>query len=253
MWGGATFDVAYRFLQEDPWERLRLLRAKIPNICFQMLLRGSNAVGYSNYPAEVVRQCVHRAAAAGIDVFRIFDCFNDLDSMKVAFDAVKVPSDSYRTNCGRSDRVARKVGTAKCRNHENSHMFALSMRHLGEEVVKGISSLDWHSNGIALTPTSPPHLLPFPRSLITLIASLLQQECNKVAEVCVCFSGDFQNGDPIYTLDYYVGLARRIAEWKPHILAIKDMAGLVKPQMAGPLVEASIRAPLSAHSGGTSG
>src|SRR5439155_11483810 len=76
MWGGATFDTAMRFLREDPWERLRQLRRKIPNICFQMLFRGSNAVGYSNYPDNVVAGFVKHAASAGIDIFRIFDSLN---------------------------------------------------------------------------------------------------------------------------------------------------------------------------------
>ena len=86
MWGGATFDVAYRFLHESPWERLSLLREKIPNIMLQMLLRGSNAVGYTNYPDNVVRTFIREAAAAGIDVFRIFDSLNWLKGMEVAID-----------------------------------------------------------------------------------------------------------------------------------------------------------------------
>jgi len=86
MWGGATFDVAYRFLYESPWERLMELRQRIPNIMFQMLIRGANAVGYTNYPDNVVRAFVREAAAAGIDVFRIFDSLNWLKSMEVALD-----------------------------------------------------------------------------------------------------------------------------------------------------------------------
>ena len=86
MWGGATFDTAFRFLGEDPWERLTTLREKIPNIMFQMLLRGSNAVGYKNYPDNVIREFVKRAASAGIDVFRIFDSLNWIEGMKVAMD-----------------------------------------------------------------------------------------------------------------------------------------------------------------------
>jgi pyruvate carboxylase len=89
MWGGATFDTAMRFLKEDPWERLIQLRAKIPNILFQMLLRGSNAVGYTSYPDNVVRAFVKEAAAAGIDLFRVFDALNWLPSMEVALDAVR--------------------------------------------------------------------------------------------------------------------------------------------------------------------
>jgi pyruvate carboxylase len=89
MWGGATFDTALRFLKEDPWERLRQLRARIPNICFQMLLRGANAVGYSNYPDNVVAGFVKHAAKVGIDVFRIFDSLNYLPNLRVAMEAVR--------------------------------------------------------------------------------------------------------------------------------------------------------------------
>jgi pyruvate carboxylase len=88
MWGGATFDTAMRFLSEDPWERLHLLRAAIPNICFQMLFRGSNAVGYSNYPPKVVAGFVQHAAASGMDIFRIFDSLNYLPNLRVAMEAV---------------------------------------------------------------------------------------------------------------------------------------------------------------------
>ena len=89
MWGGATFDSALRFLYEDPWERLRLLRKAIPNICFQMLLRASNAVGYTSYPDNVVREFTIEAARQGIDIFRIFDSLNDVRNMQVAMDAVQ--------------------------------------------------------------------------------------------------------------------------------------------------------------------
>ncbi len=89
MWGGATFDTAMRFLREDPWERLRQLRERIPNICFQMLFRGSNAVGYSNYPDNVVRGFVKHAAAAGMDIFRIFDSLNYTPNLKAAMEAVR--------------------------------------------------------------------------------------------------------------------------------------------------------------------
>ena len=89
MWGGATFDTAMRFLSEDPWERLRQLRARIPNICFQMLLRGSNAVGYSNYPDNVVAGFVKHAAASGMDLFRIFDSLNYTPNLRVAMEAVQ--------------------------------------------------------------------------------------------------------------------------------------------------------------------
>ncbi|MDO5707930.1 MAG: pyruvate carboxylase [Andreesenia angusta] len=88
MWGGATFDVAYRFLKESPWDRLHKLREKIPNILFQMLFRGANAVGYKNYPDNVIREFVRESADSGIDVFRIFDSLNWLKGMEVAVDEV---------------------------------------------------------------------------------------------------------------------------------------------------------------------
>ena len=87
-WGGATFDVAYRFLQECPWQRLRELRAKMPNLLTQMLLRASNGVGYTNYPDNVVREFVRQAAVTGVDVFRVFDSLNWVENMRVAMDAV---------------------------------------------------------------------------------------------------------------------------------------------------------------------
>ncbi|MDY6821110.1 MAG: pyruvate carboxylase [Deferribacterota bacterium] len=89
MWGGATFDVSYRFLKESPWERLKLLREKIPNIMFQMLLRASNAVGYTNYPDNVVKEFIRLSSKNGIDIFRIFDCFNWVEQMRPAIDEVK--------------------------------------------------------------------------------------------------------------------------------------------------------------------
>jgi pyruvate carboxylase len=88
MWGGATFDTSMRFLKEDPWHRLTALRERVPNILFQMLLRSSNAVGYTNYPDNVVKSFVKEAAQAGIDVFRVFDCLNWMPNMKVAMDAI---------------------------------------------------------------------------------------------------------------------------------------------------------------------
>jgi len=88
MWGGATFDTALRFLHEDPWQRLRELRQRIPNICFQMLLRGANAVGYASYPDNVIQEFVRESHAQGIDIFRIFDSLNSIDNMRVAIDAV---------------------------------------------------------------------------------------------------------------------------------------------------------------------
>jgi pyruvate carboxylase len=88
MWGGATFDTAMRFLNEDPWERLRQLRARVPNICFQMLFRGANAVGYTNYPDNVVAGFVKHAASSGMDIFRVFDSLNYLPNLRVAMEAV---------------------------------------------------------------------------------------------------------------------------------------------------------------------
>jgi pyruvate carboxylase len=88
MWGGATFDTSLRFLHEDPWQRLRDLRARVPNICFQMLLRGANAVGYASYPDNVIVEFVREAHAQGIDIFRIFDSLNSIDNMRVSIDAV---------------------------------------------------------------------------------------------------------------------------------------------------------------------
>jgi pyruvate carboxylase len=88
-WGGATFDVAMRFLTEDPWERLAALRAAVPNLLLQMLLRGANGVGYTNYPDNVVRHFVAQAAEAGMDLFRIFDCLNWVENMRVSIDAVR--------------------------------------------------------------------------------------------------------------------------------------------------------------------
>jgi pyruvate carboxylase len=88
MWGGATFDTSLRFLHEDPWQRLRELRQRIPNICFQMLLRGANAVGYASYPDNVIIEFVREAHAQGIDIFRIFDSLNSIDNMRVSIDAV---------------------------------------------------------------------------------------------------------------------------------------------------------------------
>ena len=88
MWGGATFDTALRFLHEDPWQRLRQLRAAIPNICFQMLLRGANAVGYASYPDNLIREFVREACAEGMDIFRVFDSLNSVENMRVSLDAV---------------------------------------------------------------------------------------------------------------------------------------------------------------------
>ena len=151
MWGGATFDVAYRFLHESPWERLDTLRKKIPNIPFQMLLRGANAVGYTNYPDNLIREFVKEAARSGIDVFRIFDSLNWVPGMEVAM----------------------------------------------EEVLKE----------------------------------------NKLCEASICYTGDIL--DPKrdkYTLQYYVNLAKELERRGAHLLAIKDMSGLLKPYAAKKLV-----------------
>ena len=83
MWGGATFDVAYRFLKENPWARFEKLREQMPNVLFQMLFRGANAVGYTNYPDNLIREFIKESAASGIDVFRIFDCLTGLKGWKL--------------------------------------------------------------------------------------------------------------------------------------------------------------------------
>jgi pyruvate carboxylase len=153
-WGGATYDVALRFLSEDPWERLESLRQAVPNICLQMLLRGRNTVGYTPYPTEVTDAFVDEAARTGIDVFRIFDALNDVEQMRPAIEAV------------------RATGTA-------------------------------------------------------------------VAEVALCYTGDLSDpGEKLYTLDYYLGLAERIVDAGAHVLAIKDMAGLLRAPAARTLVSA---------------
>jgi pyruvate carboxylase len=153
-WGGATYDVALRFLAEDPWQRLAALRAAVPNICLQMLLRGRNTVGYTPYPVAVTEAFVQEAAATGIDIFRIFDSLNDVSQMRSAIDAV------------------RATGTS-------------------------------------------------------------------VAEVALCYTGDLSDpAESLYTLDYYLRLAEQIAESGAHVLAIKDMAGLLRAPAARTLVTA---------------
>ncbi len=153
-WGGATYDVALRFLQEDPWERLATLRYNMPGLCLQMLLRGRNTVGYTPYPTKVTTSFVAEAAAVGIDIFRIFDALNDVNQMRPAIDAV------------------RETGTT-------------------------------------------------------------------VAEVALCYTADLNDpGEKLYTLDYYLRLAEEIVEAGAHILAIKDMAGLLRPPAAHKLVTA---------------
>ncbi|MFI6396627.1 pyruvate carboxylase [Rhodococcus coprophilus] len=153
-WGGATYDVALRFLHEDPWERLAALREAIPNINLQMLLRGRNTVGYTPYPEAVTRAFVQEAAATGIDIFRIFDALNNVDQMRPAIDAV------------------RETGTT-------------------------------------------------------------------LAEVAMSYTGDLSNpNENIYTLDYYLKLAEQIVDAGAHVLAIKDMAGLLRAPAAATLVSA---------------
>lgn len=152
-WGGATFDVAYRFLSEDPWERLRIFRKETPNILLQMLVRGANAVGYTSYPDNVVRQFIQLSAKNGIDVFRIFDSLNSLDNMQISIDEV--------------------------RNQ------------------------------------------------------------NKIAEVSLCYTGDIlDRSRDKYNLAYYTKMAKKLAAAGANIIAIKDMAGLLKPQAAYSLVSA---------------
>ena len=153
-WGGATYDVALRFLHEDPWERLAALREAVPNICLQMLLRGRNTVGYTAYPDSVARAFVAEAANTGIDIFRIFDALNNIDAMRPAIDAV------------------RDTGSA-------------------------------------------------------------------VAEVALAYTGDLSNpNETLYTLDYYLKLAEQAVDAGAHILAIKDMAGLLRVPAATTLVTA---------------
>ncbi len=153
-WGGATYDVALRFLKEDPWERLAVLREAVPNICLQMLLRGRNTVGYTPYPTSVTEAFVDEATRTGIDIFRIFDALNNVDSMRPAIDAV------------------RATGTA-------------------------------------------------------------------VAEVAMSYTSDLSDpAEDLYTLDYYLKLAEQIVKAGAHVLAIKDMAGLLRPPAAATLVSA---------------
>ena len=170
-WGGATFDVAYRFLHESPWERLDLIRQKAPNLLLQMLLRGANAVGYTNYPDNVIREFIKEAARSGVDVFRVFDSLNWLPGMEVAMDEV------------------------------------------------------------------------------------LNQD--KICQATICYTGDIL--DPKrdkYTLDYYVKLAKELEHRGAHMLAIKDMSGILKPYAAKKLVSTlkqEIGIPIQLHTHDTSG
>ncbi|OZU90442.1 pyruvate carboxylase [Virgibacillus indicus] len=171
MWGGATFDVAYRFLKEDPWERLLKLRKKMPNILFQMLLRSSNAVGYKNYPDNLITEFVEKSANAGIDVFRIFDSLNWVEGMKLAIESVR--------------------------------------------------------------------------------------ENNKIAEASMCYTGDILDvGRSKYDLSYYKNLAKELENSGAHILGIKDMAGLLKPEAAYQLISSlkeTVDLPIHLHTHDTSG
>ncbi len=171
-WGGATYDVALRFLGEDPWERLDALRREVPDICLQMLLRGRNTVGYTPYPEAVTTAFVAEAAASGIDIFRIFDALNDVTQMEPAI------------------RAVRETGTA-------------------------------------------------------------------VAEVALCYTADMLDpAETLYTLDYYLDLASRIVDAGAHILAIKDMAGLLRPAAAARLVTAlreRFELPVHLHTHDTAG
>ncbi|MFO3718998.1 pyruvate carboxylase [Staphylococcus felis] len=172
LWGGATFDVAYNFLKENPWERLTQLRKAIPNVLFQMLLRASNAVGYKNYPDNVIQKFVEESAKAGIDVFRIFDSLNWVEQMKVANEAV--------------------------------------------------------------------------------------QKAGKISEGTICYTGDILNVERsnIYTIEYYVKLAQTLEREGFHMLAIKDMAGLLKPRAAYELIgelKSVVDIPIHLHTHDTSG
>ena len=170
-WGGATFDVAMRFLTEDPWERLALVREKAPNLLTQMLLRGSNGVGYTNYPDNVVRHFVKQAAEAGVDVFRVFDCLNWVENMRVSMDAVI--------------------------------------------------------------------------------------ESGKICEGTICYTGDLNDSArPKYDLAYYIRLLKELEQAGAHMIAIKDMAGLLKPAAAKVLFSALRKEtdlPLHFHTHDTSG
>ena len=171
-WGGATYDVALRFLGEDPWERLEALRAAVPNINLQMLLRGRNTVGYTPYPTEVTDAFVDEAARTGIDIFRIFDALNDVEQMRPAIEAV------------------RGTNTA-------------------------------------------------------------------LAEVALCYTSDILDPtEQLYTLDYYLRLAEQIVDAGAHVLAIKDMAGLLRPAATAKLVTAlreNFDLPVHVHTHDTAG
>ena len=171
VWGGATFDVCMRFLHESPWKRLQLLRQAIPNILLQMLLRGSNGVGYKAYPDNLIEKFIEKSAENGIDIFRIFDSLNWVEAMKVSIKAVNERTES-------------------------------------------------------------------------------------LAEACICYTGDLGNPEnKKYTLQYYLDMARQLEDEGAHILAIKDMAGLLKPMAAEMLITALKKAvdlPIHLHTHDTS-
>ncbi len=170
-WGGATFDVSMRFLKESPWERLHQMRQACPDILFQMLLRGSNGVGYTSYPDNVVEYFIDKAADAGMDLFRVFDSLNWVDNMRVSFDRVL------------------KTGA--------------------------------------------------------------------ILEATICYTGDLASDtETTYTLDYYVEMARELKASGAHIIALKDMAGLLKPQAARiliPAIKEETGLPIHFHTHDTSG
>ncbi|WP_332303704.1 pyruvate carboxylase [Rhizobium sp. GR12] len=170
-WGGATFDVSMRFLTEDPWERLAQIREGAPNLLLQMLLRGANGVGYKNYPDNVVKYFVRQAARGGIDLFRVFDCLNWVENMRVSMDAIA--------------------------------------------------------------------------------------EENKLCEAAICYTGDILNSArPKYDLKYYTNLAAELERAGANIIAVKDMAGLLKPAAAKVLFKALREAtslPIHFHNHDTSG
>ncbi|WP_062805347.1 pyruvate carboxylase [Enterococcus pernyi] len=171
MWGGATFDVAYRFLNEDPWKRLRKIRSLMPNTLLQMLFRGSNAVGYSNYPDNVIAEFIKEAATQGIDVFRIFDSLNWVPQMEKSIQAVR--------------------------------------------------------------------------------------DTGKIAEATICYTGDINDPSRAkYNVQYYKDMAKELEQLGAHLIAIKDMAGLLKPQAAYRLIselKATTDLPIHLHTHDTSG
>ena len=170
VWGGATFDVCMRFLNEDPWKRLQLFREAMPNMLLQMLLRGSNGVGYKAYPDNLIEKFIEKSWENGIDVFRIFDSLNWIDGMKTSIRTVK-------------------------------------------------------------------------------------ERTGALAEGCICYTGDILNKNTKYNVQYYLDLARQLEDEGVHLLAIKDMAGLLKPKSAGLLIselKKAVDLPIHLHTHDTS-